>query len=84
MKKGFYEVSSLQQEGFIHCSEEEQVNGVLQRYFGGQKGLVKLEIDTEKLTSRFVYEWSTTTQDTFPHIYGPINLDAVIAVKEIS
>ncbi len=79
-EKGFYETPSLQTEGFIHCSEEHQVAAVLERYFAGQTGLAKLVIDTDKLTSRYVQEWSPSTQDTFPHIYGPVNPDAVIDV----
>lgn len=77
-EKGFYESPTLHTEGFIHCSEEHQVAGVLERYFAGKTSLVKLVIDTDKLTSRYVQEWSPSTQDTFPHIYGPIDLDAVI------
>ena len=78
--KGFYEAASLKAEGFIHCSEEHQVAGVLERYFTDQGDLVKLVIDTTKLTSRYVQEWSPSVRDTFPHIYGPINMDAVIEV----
>lgn len=76
---GEYRSPSLQAEGFIHCSaDDEQVAGVLQRYFSKKKDLVKLVIDTDKLSSHYVYEWSPSTAATFPHIYGPINLDAVI------
>lgn len=77
-EKGRYESPSLAAEGFIHCStDEQQVRGVLERYFKGRDNLVKLVIDTTKLTSPFIYEWSPSTADTFPHVYGPINLDAV-------
>ena len=79
-EKGFYEAASLKTEGFIHCSEEHQVAGVLERYFNNKTGLVKLAIDTSKLTSRYVQEWSPSIRDTFPHIYGPINTDAVIDI----
>lgn len=79
-QKGFYEHPSLIDEGFIHCSQDHQVAGVLERYFAGQTQLLKLVIDTDKLTSKFVFDWSPSTQDTFPHIYGPINVDAVIEV----
>lgn len=74
---GAYEAPSLSLEGFIHCSEERQVSGVLERYFVGQTGLVKLVIDTDKLKNSLVYEWSPSVNDTFPHVYGPINTDAV-------
>jgi uncharacterized protein (DUF952 family) len=78
-EKGAYTSPSLQAEGFIHCSADDaQVAGVLQRYFSGKTRLVKLVIDTDKLSSRFIYEWSPSTADTFPHVYGPINTAAVI------
>ena len=80
-EKGVYTSPSLQAEGFIHCSAgDEQVTGVLKRYFAGKTNLVELVIDTDKLTSKFIYEWSPSTADTFPHVYGPINTDAVIDV----
>lgn len=81
---GVYTSPSLQSEGFIHCSANDaQVAGVLQRYFAGKTKLVKMSVDTDKLNSRFIYEWSPSTADTFPHIYGPINLDAVIATENV-
>ncbi len=79
-QKGFYEHPSLNAEGFIHCSQDHQVAGVLERYFAGQTNLVKLVIDTDKLTTKFVFDWSPSTEDTFPHVYGPINVDAVTSV----
>jgi uncharacterized protein (DUF952 family) len=79
-QKDFYEHPSLASEGFIHCSQADQVAGVLERYFSGKNDLVKLTIDTDKLTSKFVFDWSPSTQDTFPHIYGPLNIDAVADV----
>lgn len=82
-EQGFYGHPSLQEEGFIHCSQEQQVAGVLERYFSGQTGLVKLVIDTEKLSSKFIFDWSPSTADTFPHVYGPINLDAVLEVQPL-
>lgn len=82
-RSGVYEAASLKEEGFIHCSQAGQVAGVLERYFKGKTNLVKLVIDTDRLTSRLIYEWSPSTADTFPHIYGPIPTSAVLAVDEI-
>ncbi len=79
-QQGFYEHPSLKEEGFIHCSQENQVAGVLERYFAGKSNLLKLVIDTDKLTSKYIFDWSPSTQDTFPHIYGPINTGAVTDV----
>jgi uncharacterized protein (DUF952 family) len=78
--KGYYEHPSLAAEGFIHCSQDYQVAGVLERYFAGQTDLLKLVIDTDKLISKFVFDWSPSTADTFPHVYGTINIDAVVDV----
>lgn len=83
-QEGQYEAPSLKEEGFIHCSEERQIPGVLERYFSGETELVRLVIKTDKLTSRYVQEWSPSVQDTFPHIYGPINLDAVVRVDPVT
>ncbi len=80
---GFYTAPSLIEEGYIHCSEDRQVSDVIARYFSAKDNLLKLTIDTEKLTSQLIYDWSHAIEDTFPHIYGPINLDAVIMVENI-
>lgn len=82
-QKGFYDHPSLKDEGFIHCSQEHQVAGVLERYFAGKTDLVKLVIDTDKLTSKYIFDWSPSTHDTFPHVYGKINLEAVIEVLSL-
>jgi uncharacterized protein (DUF952 family) len=82
-QKGFYETPSLQSEGFIHCSQEHQVAGVLERYFKGKSELLKLVIDTDKLTSKYVFDWSPSVADTFPHVYGPINIEAVMDTESL-
>lgn len=82
-EKGFYVAPSLQTEGFIHCSEAQQVDGVLRRYYQGKNGLLKLTIDIRKLNSELRYELAPSINENFPHVYGPINIDAVIEVKEI-
>jgi len=79
-RKGYYEAPSLVSEGFIHCSKAHQVQGIIERYFKGRNDLVKLEIDTDKLTSRMVEEWSPSVNDHFPHIFGRINLEAILQV----
>ena len=83
LNNGAYSAPSLVDEGFIHCSQPQQEAGVLERYFAGQTSLVKLVIDTDKLESELMYEWAESVSDTFPHIYGPINFDAVVAVEDI-
>jgi uncharacterized protein (DUF952 family) len=83
VRKGYYDNLSLREEGFIHCSEERQIPSVLDRYFQDQKGLVKLVVETEKLNSPYYYDWSNSAEDTFPHVYGPINIDAVTEILSV-
>lgn len=75
-----YEPESLAAEGFIHCSYENQLDGVIERYFKGVRELVILKIDTDKLDLELVIEESTQPE-FFPHIYGPINRSAVVEVR---
>ena len=83
LQQGFYEAGSLATEGFIHTSKAEQVEGVLNRYYKGQGNLLLLHIDEDKITSKLVYEFSVSVNEEFPHIYGPLNVDAVIKVEEL-
>jgi uncharacterized protein (DUF952 family) len=81
--KGTYITDSLAEEGFIHCSQENQIKGVLERYFSGEEHLIRLSIDSSKLDSPLIYDWSPSLEDTFPHIYGPINLEAVVGTLQL-
>lgn len=78
LETGVYTTLSLDLEGFIHCSTESQTEGVLNRYFQGQKELVKLVIDEELLDSHLKYDYVKDQDETFPHIYGPININAIV------
>ena len=80
---GQYTAPSLALEGFIHCSTEHQVAGVLERYFKGKENLVKLTIDTARLTNHLQYDLAPSVGQEFPHVYGTINLDAVIKTEPI-
>ncbi|MDE3145371.1 MAG: DUF952 domain-containing protein [Bacteroidota bacterium] len=83
LMNGFYEAASLKAEGFIHCSKANQVQGVLERYFKGKNDLVKLVIDTNKLSHKLQFDFSASVNEEFPHVYGVINIDAVIDIVEI-
>ncbi|MFN0278749.1 MAG: DUF952 domain-containing protein [Pyrinomonadaceae bacterium] len=76
-----YRAKSLETEGFIHCSFAEQLDGVISRYYKGKDRLMILEIDTERLMSRMIKEPSTNNE-IYPHIYGPINRDAIIRIEQ--
>ena len=81
--KGFYEASSLAKEGFIHASSESQVQGVLDRFYPSEKGLLLLHIEESLLNVPLKYELAPSLNENFPHIYGPLNLEAVVAISNI-
>jgi uncharacterized protein (DUF952 family) len=75
-----YRPESLEKEGFIHCSTLAQIIATANRYYRGQHGLVLLVIDPSRIQAEVCYENTTGGEETFPHIYGALNLDAVTAV----
>ena len=77
----FLSAASLADEGFIHCSFSEQLDGVIGRYYSGTDLVMILEIDSDKLTSKLVEE-SSTGGEIYPHIYGPINREAIVRIFE--
>lgn len=80
---GVYRADSLETEGFIHCSTERQVIQTANRFYAGRPDLVLLAIDESKLDANLIYEESEPGQH-FPHLYGPLNLDAVILAVDFS
>lgn len=72
---------TLEEEGFIHASHEDQWQGVRQAFYGGvTEPLVLLAIDPARLSARVVEEVPEGADRAFPHIYGPLNVDAVVRV----
>ncbi len=89
-ERGEYRAESLDTEGFIHCSTESQVLPVAQKYYKGQDDLYLLVIEPALLSSDLRWEPpdggtppGVPEGDLFPHIYGPINLDAVVQVFDL-
>ncbi|AFK04761.1 protein of unknown function DUF952 [Emticicia oligotrophica DSM 17448] len=78
----YYESPTFNEETFIHLSTSTQVAGVLERYYVGQTNLIKLHVDTEKLTAELKYELATNNE-YFPHLYGRLNKNAVLEVEKI-
>ncbi len=83
VQQGFYEADSLATEGFIHTSKTEQVQGVLDRYYKGSGNLILLHIDETKLTAPLKYELAPSVNEEFPHIYGRLNVDAVVKAEKL-
>ncbi len=89
-KDGQYIAPSLSAQGFIHCSTPSQAVPVAEKFYKDQPGLVLLVIDPQKLASNLKWEppsdgappAGVPENNLFPHVYGSINLQAVVqAVK---
>jgi uncharacterized protein (DUF952 family) len=66
---------------FIHASRFEQVGATANRFYADvEQPLLLLVIDTERLVSALCDEDLDGSGTTFPHLYGPLNLDAVVDV----
>jgi uncharacterized protein (DUF952 family) len=77
---GEYRAPSLETEGFIHCSTPAQVVHVGDWFYRDISDLLLLCIDADALTSKVLWEASADAfAGEFPHVYGPIALDAVRA-----
>jgi uncharacterized protein (DUF952 family) len=77
-----YIAPSLAIEGFIHCSTQEQVAAVVQRYYAAETELLLLLIDENLLVNPLKWELSPSINESFPHVYGAINLNAIVQVEK--
>jgi uncharacterized protein (DUF952 family) len=88
---GHYSAPSLEKEGFIHCSKLNQVLGVANAFYRDLRDVVLLCIDESKLSAALKWEAPAHPEivddapdyPEFPHVYGTINLDAVLKVVEL-
>jgi dUTP pyrophosphatase len=79
----FITAPSLMEEGFLHGSATvEQCLAVANRKYGQVKHLAALVVDTKKLTSKLQYDRAKDGQ-LYPHIYGPLNREAITGVQEV-
>ena len=88
---GEYKAPSLQTDGFIHCSTINQTAETANMFFKGRKDLILLCIDENKLKAECRYEapccqemHNKTAENLFPHIYGPIDLTAIVNVVDLN
>jgi uncharacterized protein (DUF952 family) len=77
---GAYRGDTLDVQGFIHCSRPEQLVAVANARFRSRADLLLLSIDESRLTAELREEEGEPGQ-LFPHIYGPLNLDAVVRAE---
>lgn len=76
---------SLSDEGFIHASQATQVAAVANSFYRGVPDeLVLLVIDPDRVRAPIRYEHVPGVAEPFPHIYGPLNPDAVVEARPFS
>jgi uncharacterized protein (DUF952 family) len=81
---GIYIPADFERDGFIHCTREPAVLlEVANRFYRGVPGpMVVLVIDPERLRAEVRYEAPPGEPGRlFPHVYGPLNLDAVTEAR---
>ena len=96
-ESGEYRAESLKIDGFIHFSQLHQLLGVANSFYNGQKDLVILVVDPSRLRAELHYEppvhpgaesdapdqkLDASVEQLFPHLYGPLNFDAVLKVVD--
>ena len=78
---GDYVTPSLEDDGFIHLSTEEQWPGVRARLYADVIDLVLLVIEPSRLRHEIKFELADG--EHYPHLYGPLDVSAVIEVREL-
>ncbi len=77
---GEYRPTNFEKDTFIHCSYPHQIPVVANFLFRGCSDLVLLKIDRDRLACRVIDENLEGGAEVFPHIYGPLPMQAVIEV----
>jgi uncharacterized protein (DUF952 family) len=80
IEAGEYRAESLASERFIHASTAGQVEGSANRFYSGREGLVVLRIALDRVKVPIDWASSPHSPDPFPHLLGPLNVDAVVEV----
>ncbi|MEU6475439.1 DUF952 domain-containing protein [Streptomyces sp. NPDC047017] len=88
-----YAPASLAEEGFVHCSPDEATTlAVVNAFYrSAPRPLLALLIDEDRLAARLEWEPAvpvpppgTPEGAAFPHVFGPLNRDAVTRVLEVA
>ena len=80
-KNGSLTRESLSSEGFIHASPKSQLNRVANKYYKDKVDPLVLVIQKDKISPEL--KWEPATGGSYPHLFGPLNIDAIIDVVVI-
>ncbi|MBA6365300.1 DUF952 domain-containing protein, partial [Colwellia sp. BRX8-8] len=73
---------SLTSEGFIHATPKSQLNRLANKYYKDKEQPLILIVDKELVIPEI--KWEPASGGLYPHIYGPLNINAVTRVEKIS
>ncbi|TWX50586.1 DUF952 domain-containing protein [Colwellia hornerae] len=73
---------SLTSEGFIHATPKSQLNRLANKYYKDKEQPLILSVDKELVIPEI--KWEPASGGLYPHIYGPLNINAVTEVEKIS
>jgi uncharacterized protein (DUF952 family) len=79
---GSYRAASLAVEGFIHASPRNQLGRVANKYYSAAADLRLLHIDPSLVAAEI--RWEPAAGSLYPHIYGALNMDAVVQMTVVS
>ena len=93
LAEGMYRPASLAAEGFIHLSQRHQVKGVITAFYANVPDLVVLVVDPARLAAPLRFEAAASmpgfaqggkapAAGAFPHLYGPLEADAVLEIVD--
>jgi uncharacterized protein (DUF952 family) len=80
LEMGEYRPASLEDVGFVHASTAYSLLLPANLFYRGRDDLVVLAVDQSRLVAEVRWEEPQPTVEAFPHLYGPLNLEAVVAV----
>lgn len=69
-------------DGYIHLSLASQLAGTLDKHYRGQDGLMLIAVDLARMGEMLRWE-KARGGELFPHVYGALALDAVLAVAPV-
>lgn len=77
-ERGAWTSADFASEGFIHASPYEQLERVANKYYRQKTDVQVVCVQCQRLTSEL--RWEVAAGSLYPHIYGPLNFDAVVGV----
>ena len=78
--KMFYGIAQLDEYGYIHCSEISSYKYVAPNFKETKEKMLLLVIDTDRVQAEIKWEDFWDFGIKYPHIYGMLNMDAIIEV----